>query len=377
MRYLILAVALMGGVAKAEGPFAKPYLSADSPLTGMEEAALLTIIGSALTSVERADAIPCFTFGHKGGDRSRYGGGRTERRTRTADGAELSNTCVAFATPSVSEKPVGGAADGKSQLPVPTVDQYVRAGLSLADHYCSVYFRSTSHDARYRNFSRNIFNDVGTLVTALFGFGTGDGQLTGGLAALTGFADKTSRNYDDSFLVSADLPALRSLVDAERLQRRSDIAALMALPQSERPADFADATRIIRGYGEICSFLGMKELINRELTNAATRASNNSNAKAELARAELAKAEKEKAEAAVNALISEARRAQANAQQAARRATRQAEAAKAEAAALRRAAAATPAAAGPSLPSAPNLPGEPLPENGPLQPTTGEAPSAL
>ncbi|WP_156356997.1 hypothetical protein [Sphingomonas sp. Leaf38] len=140
---------------------------------------------------------------------------------------------------------------GQQQL----VLRFMDAGTTLSDVYCDEFFRSVNLSARKRQFGKGLATDTSTLVAgALNLVKAGSAALT---ASTVGFnaLNASFRNYDESFMVDADLAKMRRLVlaaqDSMKLQNEK-------LPPR---TFFAAESKVIR-YAGLCSFLGMKDLLN-------------------------------------------------------------------------------------------------------------------
>lgn len=141
------------------------------------------------------------------------------------------------------------------------VDRHIRAGIALSDLYCDTYFRRISRRWNERMFARNTTNDVGTAVSAALGLFNAGSVATGAAGAAFGLADATFRNYDNVFVVSPDLPNIQNLVRAEQTKVRERITTSM-------PGNYYDAQRMIIEYANLCSYTGMKGLLNESVDMA-------------------------------------------------------------------------------------------------------------
>lgn len=177
-------------------------------------------------------------------------------------------TPTATPTPAATSTPAGPAPAPPDcrvfKVPVAEdggVRQFTEAGLTLSDLYCDRFFRSTNTSARRRRFARGAFNDAGALVAAALRFASA-GQSALALST-AGFnaTDSSFRNYDESFMVSADLSRVRRLVLAAQDAMKLSIRA--SQPQSY----YAAQSSILR-YAGLCSFLGMQDLLNASVTEA-------------------------------------------------------------------------------------------------------------
>ncbi|MBY0300496.1 hypothetical protein [Sphingomonas ginsenosidimutans] len=159
-------------------------------------------------------------------------------------------------------------ADGKSR-PIMTfreprdageIKRYLAAGFALTDIYCDRFFRETNAAMRRRKFGRALTNDVGTAVGSVLGLITSVPKaVVSGTSAVTGGLDSTWRNYEDSFVVSPELESIRSLVLAAQDDYRQQTY------REAFPADYMTARSAVVRYAGLCSFLGMKALLNQSV----------------------------------------------------------------------------------------------------------------
>lgn len=136
------------------------------------------------------------------------------------------------------------------------VASYLRSGFALSDLYCDTFFRRIAKHSNQRRYARNNVNDVGAAVSAVLGLAAAGSGLTGGVGAGFALSDNLFRNYDDNFLVTADLQTLQPKVRDEQDKFRAQSYAAM-------PENYQDAHIAIIRYANLCSFTGMKSLLNQ------------------------------------------------------------------------------------------------------------------
>ncbi len=152
------------------------------------------------------------------------------------------------------------------------VKHYLDAGFALSDLYCKNFFRRVSSHSQSRGFARNNVNDVGASISVILGLAKAGSVVTGGLGAIFGLADGIFRTYDQQFLVSPDLANVQKLVFAAQYQFRVKY-------KTQQPDNYYEAASVIAEHANMCSFLGMKVLINTSLTkNTETTVNNVSDA---------------------------------------------------------------------------------------------------
>lgn len=146
------------------------------------------------------------------------------------------------------------------------VQNHLEAGLALTDLYCDIYFRRISQHSSERRFSRGLVNDVGAAVTAILGLSKVSSPLTGGIGAGFGLADSSFRNYDDAFLISADISTLQSKVYVEQQKFRSTMKSKSPMTR------YGQANSAILQYANFCSYTGMRGIINASLSQTTASA---------------------------------------------------------------------------------------------------------
>lgn len=137
--------------------------------------------------------------------------------------------------------------------------RYLGAGFALSDIYCAGFFSKTDEAYRRRRFGRTLTNDVGTAVSTVLGLAKAGENIVTGVAAAVGLADSAWRNYDDSFVVSPDLSNVQSLVFAAQ----DNFRATTLNASADLPGDYGTAQSVILRYSNLCSFLGMKALLDQ------------------------------------------------------------------------------------------------------------------
>jgi hypothetical protein len=140
------------------------------------------------------------------------------------------------------------------------VMNYTRAGFALSDLYCKNFFRRVATNSQKRGFARNNFNDVGAAISAILGLSKASSALTGGVGAGFGVVDGVFRTYDQQFLISPDLASVQKRVFTAQ-------GALVADVYKKSPSNYFDATMRIADHANLCSYVGMKALINESLND--------------------------------------------------------------------------------------------------------------
>jgi hypothetical protein len=141
-----------------------------------------------------------------------------------------------------------------------TIKNFTDSGFTLSDFYCDRFFRSANQAARHRKFLRSTSNDVGGLLNAVLGVVKAGSGVSNGIAAGFAFGDSAFRNYDDSYVVDADLSKMQRFVFASQDSMKREIAA-------KYPQTIFSAESTILRYANLCSFLGMQALLNDSVSS--------------------------------------------------------------------------------------------------------------
>lgn len=239
--FIILSCAFLSGCTNMMN--FKPTMASDPPLLGVEGIALATELSRAYVKLTEQDKGIC--------DKLKLG--YQERRSTHVSKYKMDKNgiikdfqCIGF-----REVDEGGE----------NVKLHVRSGLALSDYFCTNFFDRISEHSGKRRFARNTTNDVGTMVSTVLGLASAGSGLTGGVGAGFGLLDSSWRNYDENFLVSADLPTLRRLVLSEQAKFRDTLVM---------PDNYPDATNVILRYADLCSFVGMKGLLVESMEGKTT-----------------------------------------------------------------------------------------------------------
>lgn len=150
---------------------------------------------------------------------------------------------------------------------------YLHSGMALTDYYCDIFFDRIAQRSAKRQFARGSVNDVGTAVSAVLGLASAGSAVTGGIGAGFGLIDSGIQNYDQAFLVDADLPALQKLVRSEQDRIRNAIFDGDKTNGTE-PKTFQQAAIQIMRYANTCSFTGMRGLLTQTMIESANAAKN-------------------------------------------------------------------------------------------------------
>ncbi len=236
MKTILFAAITAGSLAACTSVESlRPDVEARQPPSRLDEIAYINALREAL---EADPSRQCFNGAGMGYYRPRLSQGRPEHNVEQESAAE--NPCLRF---KFSPRP----AD---------IRRYLDAGLGLSDLYCQRYFVVASQARLQRRFGRNVGTAADNLVGTILNLAAAGETAIGIVNAGFGAIDSTFQNMDDSFLVAADLENVRNLVHtAQDAYRQEVLGARMA-------TSYPAARSVIERYAGICSFTGMRRLVN-------------------------------------------------------------------------------------------------------------------
>lgn len=143
------------------------------------------------------------------------------------------------------------------------IKTYMQAGFSLANLYCSLYFRKLTRDQALLDYQRTQISLASGLATGLMGIFDAGSAATGATGAALGFLGASLDNINTSFLLAPKVESLEKLV----------VNAHVTFVNGLDPKDyetFPQAQTLVNRYAAICSFRGLKELVDQSVANAQT-----------------------------------------------------------------------------------------------------------
>lgn len=259
---ILCSIALTGCAASNS---LRTKLSADSSETKDEKRVLITEMRNAYFGCDNGPSGVI----EPARDEQAAGRGQRDYQVSSANCQNFALGLAEFKQVKVTDKKLND--NDPSQKPEKQLQarviRFMDAGTTLSDVYCDEFFRSVNLSARKRQFSKGLTTDTSTLVAGVLNLvKAGSAALT---ASTVGFnaVNSSFRNYDESFMVDADLAKMRRLVlaaqDSMKLKFEDDP------PRSI----FSAESKVIR-YAGLCSFLGMKDLLNDSIAAKTTAIEN-------------------------------------------------------------------------------------------------------
>lgn len=149
------------------------------------------------------------------------------------------------------------------------IREYLDSGITVVNLYCREFFKQISVSAAHRGYMRSEVNDIGGFLSAVLGLADAGSKTTGGTGALFSLLDSSVENYDASYLVSPDLPAI------ERLVIRSQTTLADYLLIAGKAYTYPQAERSLADYANTCTFNGIRSLANESVNAAKVEVDNN------------------------------------------------------------------------------------------------------
>ena len=257
MRAALAGLGILGlltGCAQIE--VLRPDLEAKPVPSRVDEIAFINSLRAAYTIYpsEADGAIPDWHMCYTGSDLKRFNPvlaqgyndhGSDHETLPVMRPNDKGGPCVYFRKPGSTPEAINSA-----------ISNYLNAGFGLTDVYCDRFFIVALEAAQKRRFERDTGTTVAALVQSVLGFANA-GKVATGITA-SGFTaiDSTYKNIDTAFLVAPDMPNVRSLVMSAQTELRAQVFG-GALPQT-----YAGARSIIERYAGLCTFSGMKHLVD-------------------------------------------------------------------------------------------------------------------
>lgn len=194
--------------------------------------------------VQRADHVKAFAVGKIGNDFlvARQG------RFRTA----LIET---------SKSPLNGTAALK----------YLKAGVAVSDLYCRAYFEKLGEDRADNEALRGSFNVADAATAAALGLSGASSGVIAGTSIGFSTIESLFETLDSAYLVSAEVDQVEALVFSSR------DTLYQTLFSGTGPGSYYDAERQLAAYHHLCTFNGVKRLVNEAVTNGRPELETNTN----------------------------------------------------------------------------------------------------
>ena len=257
----IVAMSSLTGCASVEG--FRPDIAAKPVPSRLDEIAYINVLRSAFVLKTQdsvaANGLPDRSLCFDGTDlavfKSKSGQGFNDTKFKEEEMA--SGNCLAY-------RPNPAAAEMR---------HYLTAGFGITDLYCQRFFTVANASEQNRKFGRNVASGVDVMVGSILSL-SGAGETAVGIAnAGFGLLDTTFESYDTAYLVAPDMSNVQKLVLAAQDEYRKD-----ALKSSSMVAGYPAARSVIERYATLCTFSGMRELVNKSLKDKTDQINLNTNA---------------------------------------------------------------------------------------------------
>lgn len=239
---------LLSGCASIEG--FRPDIAARPVPSRMDEIAFINVLRSAFVVHDAKgnakDGLPDTQICFDGKDLQEFRAKSGQGYNDTAYNEEKfpDGMCIAY----------------RKDPPAPEMRHYLNAGLGLTDLYCQRFFTVANASEQNRKFGRNVASGVDVMVGSILSL-SGAGETAAGIAnAGFGLLDTTFESYDTAYLVAPDMSNVQKLVLAAQDEYRKS-----ALDDKTMVKGYPAARSVIERYATICTFSGMRELVNKSV----------------------------------------------------------------------------------------------------------------
>ena len=256
MKKYLLAGLLLGGCTQLEG--IRPDIAAKPVPSRFDEIAHINALRAAfefLPSGQQSGNTRRATLG------CYQGAGRKPFRAKSAEGYNrgvpeeyakgTEAQCVYY-----KELPADAQARNK------VLFDYVSAGFSLTDIYCARFFTVVTASAQNRAFGKSVFGGVDTLVGSILNLSNAGKTAIDITNGGFGLIDTTFDAYDSAYLVAPDMANVRKLVLAAQNEYRANVLE----GDKDFPQTYATARSIIERYAGLCTFPGMRQMVNDSIS---------------------------------------------------------------------------------------------------------------
>lgn len=252
MKRFALIALLMGGCTSFEGT--RPDIAAKPVPSRFDEIAHINALRSAfefLPSNETDGAVQRSTLGcFEGRELKAF-------RAKSAEGYDR-KVPEEYDTATESMCVFYRDLPGDPQARKEVLLDYVSAGFSLTDLYCSRFFTVVTASAQNRAFGKSVFGGVDTLMSSILTLSNAGKTAIGIANSGFGLIDTTFDAYDSAYLVAPDMANVRKLVLAAQNEYRANVLE----GDNDSPKTYATARSIIERYAGLCTFPGMRQLVN-------------------------------------------------------------------------------------------------------------------
>jgi hypothetical protein len=132
--------------------------------------------------------------------------------------------------------------------------QFLQAGMTLTDLLCLDHFNRALTGHKHRSYARTVLNDTNGLVSAIMGLTGAGSTATGIVGASFSYANSTTGDFEQNYMVSVDLASAQLLV-------QKAMAITADYHTKNVPRDYFQAERALARYASMCTFTGIQGLL--------------------------------------------------------------------------------------------------------------------
>lgn len=145
---------------------------------------------------------------------------------------------------------------------VDDVQLYLKAGISVGDHFCGMFFDRNRERKQKRDALRGGLTIADGLSSAILGLANVSADVVAGTSLGFSGVNAFLENQDIHFLISPEIEKVEALVVEAKAKKYKEII------ENTPPKDFYTADRYLRQYIDICDFNTIKRLVGEAVDAA-------------------------------------------------------------------------------------------------------------
>lgn len=141
------------------------------------------------------------------------------------------------------------------------ISKWLRSGFSLANIYCAEYFEGLTQRQAKLNYTKAQTNIIGGLASGTLGIFEAPASTIATVAASFAAIGASLDSVNSNFLLAPNIEGVKSLVENAQ-------GSIQTQSMAATYPDFATAQSVLVRYVELCTFGGVKRLIDESVKNA-------------------------------------------------------------------------------------------------------------
>lgn len=244
----------------------RPDMEARPIPSRLDEIAYINGLRKAYEQVPNTDtkAVQCYDGAKLKAFRPKFVQGYRETDPAAEQGNKESAASSKLSEPSAC---LQFAMQGRTKAETDNTDwalrlaNYTDNGFGLSDLYCSRFMIIAAETRQSRQMQKRSFAAVDVLIGNVLNAVSGSASLITSINNGFGLVGSTYDNIDNAFVITPEKDTLVRLVQAAQ-------AAFRKAVRDDPPQSFARARSVIESYASMCTFDGMRGMINTSITKA-------------------------------------------------------------------------------------------------------------